>query len=434
MLFAALSDDAVGARPGSVLARIDVKTGLVAWAAPAPRGRTLVAGTTGYGAFYAASLAETGGVVWQDIYDAEGFDVAKVVDAAADPSGAVSVLVEHSDAKTGREDRTVVRYSSDGIRGWSRSFEDSCTPVALAVDRVGNTYVAGESRPASGPPDAYVARISPTGQFTWSRTYRGRGGAFSDAAQGVTVDSAGNVYVCGNTYGGVSRQSDALLLKYSESGRLLWSRTYHRPRSLQDANKCDTAFRVTLDRSGHVLLGGWSHLSKSDWDFLALKYTSGGGLVWARTYAGPKRGGRDLAQLLETDSKGNVYLAGESEGPLAKDFAVVSFSANGSRRWTFRFDGPDHLEDVPTALRIGPDGTTYMTGVSWTVKRQSEFATVAIGRSGALRWKQRWNAGPYQDRPNALWLDERGRLNVAGLIYAGEDIWDYQGVIVRLAP
>ena len=33
-----------------------------------------------------------------------------------------------------------------------------------------------------------------------------------------------------------------------------------------------------------------------------------------------------------------------------------------------------------------------------------------------------------------FWFDRRGQLNVAGLNTTGEDVWEYQGVILRLAP
>jgi hypothetical protein len=428
------SDGATPARPGAVLARVDVPSGLVQWAFPTADGGTLVAGTSPYGSFYLASLSETGAVVWQDDYDVEGYDVARVLDAAATPDGATSVLIEHSSAQTGKEGLTIVRYLPGGKRAWSHAFEESQTPSALEVDRLGNTYVAGESRATKGTTDAYVAKLTPEGDIAWQRTYNGPQGTYSDVAQDLTVDSAGNVYACGNTYGGKGRDSDALVLKYAKDGRLLWSRTYHRPRSRQNANKCDTARRVALDSRGDVVLGGWSHLSKADWDFLVVKYSPSGGFLWANSYSGPKANGRDLAQLLSTDGRGNVYLAGESEGSKAKDFAVVSFSRSGARRWVFRFDGPDHLEDLPSAMCVGPDGIVYVTGESWTIRRQSEFAIVAITQSGARRWVQRWNGGPYQDRPYALWFDRHGKLNVAGLTSSGDNPWEYRGVIVRLAP
>ncbi len=434
LLLPTWSDGATSPRPGMLLSRVNVSAGLVRWAFPTADGATLVAGTSPYGTFYLASLTETGSVVWSDDYDVEGYDTAQVLDAAALPDGTASVLIEHSSAKTPKEGRTVVAYGPGGERAWSHAFDESKIPVALVLDRSGNTIVAGEQRQTGRQPDAYVAKFTPEGDLVWERRYNGPRGAYSDVAQDLAADAAGNVYVCGNTYGGKTRDSDVLLLKYSKDGRLTWSRTYHRPRSRTATNKCDTAFNVTLDRRGDVILGGWSHISKPDWDFLVVKYTSAGRLRWAKSYTGPKANGRDLATLLATDKWGNVSLAGESQGPRARDWAVVSFSASGARRWSYRFDGPERLEDVPTAMCVGPTGIVYVTGETWRVRRQSEYTILAIARNGARRWIQRWNPGGYRDTPHATWFDRKGRLYVAGLVTEGERPWDYQGAIIRLAP
>ena len=433
LLMPTLSDGVTKVRPGAVLGRVNVAEGLVQWATPTAGGRTLVAGTSRFGGFYLESLAETGTVMWRDVYDVEGFDVAYVVDAAASSDGAVSVLIEHSSAATPNERLTVVRYRPGGGRAWSYTFEASRKPVALALDRSGNTLVAGESLPSTALADVYVAKLTPAGALAWQRTFNGPRSR-ADVAQDLAVDAEGNAYSAGNTYGGPSRDSDVLLLKHASDGRLLWSRTYHRPRSRETVNKCDTAHRVAVDDRGDIVIGGWSHISLPDWDFLALKYTPSGVLRWTQSYAGPKQHGRDLAQLLATDSRGNVYLAGESEGLKAKDFAVVALASDGKRKWAFRFDGPDGLDDLPSAMRVSSAGVVFVTGTSWSIRRQSEFANVAIAANGVRRWVQRWNGGPYADSPNSLWLDAKGRLNVAGRVSTGEQPWDYQGVIVRLAP
>ena len=75
---------------------------------------------------------------------------------------------------------------------------------AIAIDSAGSAYVAGRSCSSGfksigpgGAADAFLVKLSPTGrEFDYEIALGGTG---NDAANGVAVDSAGNVYVAGQT-------------------------------------------------------------------------------------------------------------------------------------------------------------------------------------------------------------------------------------------
>ena len=74
------------------------------------------------------------------------------------------------------------------------------------MDTSGNVYVTGYSgatwgspvRPfAGGTQDAFVAKLNGSGALQWNTFL---GGSNDDQAQGIAVDTSGNVYVTGYSY------------------------------------------------------------------------------------------------------------------------------------------------------------------------------------------------------------------------------------------
>src|SRR5438128_532774 len=105
---------------------------------------------------------------------------------------------------------------------------------AIAADKSGYVYVAGSSNAPWGTPvraftnddDAFVAKLDPNGNLIWNTFL---GGGQSDVAEGVAVDSSGNIYVVGwstATWGSPIRSFsggyDAWAAKVDSTGHLIW--------------------------------------------------------------------------------------------------------------------------------------------------------------------------------------------------------------------
>src|SRR5262249_10002822 len=116
-------------------------------------------------------------------------------------------------AGPGGYDGFVARYTPAGSLGWARAFGGAGPdqPAAPAVDPAGDPLVVGSLYGGSasfgaltvagaGGYDAYAAKLDPAGNFAWARAL---GGAGTDQARGVAVDSAGNAYITGQ-FGGTA--------------------------------------------------------------------------------------------------------------------------------------------------------------------------------------------------------------------------------------
>lgn len=98
---------------------------------------------------------------------------------------------------------------------WTRQFgsAEGDKATSVAVDGEGNAYLAGETygalpgqKSAGEGNDAFLRKYDPTGVELWTRQF---GSALPDVAYAVAVDREGNAYVAGETYGALPDQESA---------------------------------------------------------------------------------------------------------------------------------------------------------------------------------------------------------------------------------
>ncbi|MCH8275593.1 MAG: SBBP repeat-containing protein, partial [Armatimonadetes bacterium] len=299
-----------------------------------------------------------GNLLWARYYNGPGNTNDRVSDIAVDSAGNVYVTGFSRGSGTGW-DYATLKYDTNGNQQWARRYNGPGNgddrAFALVVDSAGSVYVTGQSL-GSGTADDYATlKYDPNGNLLWVRRYNGPGNA-NDGAEGVVVDSAGDVYVVGGSTGS-GTLGDFTMLKYDTDGNLLWERRYDGP-----GNGRDFAFALAVDSGGSVYVTGRS--DGTDWDYATLKYDTNGNQLWVRRYDGPG-GGRDQANALAVDSAGSVYVTGLSVGSgTARDYATMKYDTNGNLLWEMRYNGPGNETDEARALALDSAGNVYVTGDS----------------------------------------------------------------------
>ena len=161
-----------------------------------------------------------------------------------------------------------------------------------------------------------------------------------DVARGVATDSSGNVYVAGYTGGGLDGNSseggnDLFVIKYNSSGTKQWTKQL-------GTSSDDKANGVATDSSGNVYVAGSTqggldgNSSAGGYDLFVVKYNSSGTKQWTKQL-GTSSG--DSAQGVATDSSGNVNVAGETQGGMdgnssagGNDLFVVKYDSDGNKQ------------------------------------------------------------------------------------------------------
>ena len=87
--------------------------------------------------------------------------------------------------------------------------------MGIAVDPSGNILVAGTSTGSATGYDYIVIKYSPSGSIAWSRRFASPGAAY-DEPRGFAVDMAGNSFLTGSSQ----------TVKYDASGTLMWSHPF----------------------------------------------------------------------------------------------------------------------------------------------------------------------------------------------------------------
>lgn len=288
--------------------------------------------------------------------------------------------------------------------------------TSIAADPLGNTYVTGYFRDESvfdgkklegkGESDIFIAKYNRVGNLVWAHSM---GGEADDMARGITLDSSGNVYICGAflspevDFGGqvIKKQADLeiFVAKFNPEGNLIWARS-------GGSGPGGTANDVAVDLEGNVFVTGYFlgqgifedlTLENSGYvDIFVARYDPDGGLVWVRQIGGRSD---DVASSIVADEQGSVYIAGafseqmrvsrgirlESEGLF--DAFIMKLDSEGRTAWAVEEGG--YMNDVAYDLAIDPAGNLILTGgYAGSESFASEFRLHAGYRKPRRRYRR----------------------------------------------
>jgi hypothetical protein len=222
---------------------------------------------------------------------------------------------------------------------------------AIAVDAAGNAYVTGETssptfpgvngssnQPANGGfKDAFVTKINPAGTAIVYSTYYGGGG--DDSGRSIAIDSAGSVYLAGQTSsttlpginstsiqtanGGGFSPYDAFVTKLNPAGTAIVYSTF------LGNSGVDGGFSIAVDGAGDAYVTGETDSSTFPGvNAISIQPVYGGGVADAfvtkinptgtaivySTFLGS--GGTDEGLGIAVDGAGNTYVVGNTDSTI----------------------------------------------------------------------------------------------------------------------
>jgi hypothetical protein len=264
---------------------------------------------------------------------------------------------------------------------------------AIAVDSLGNSYVAGTFRTMAtfgvgdpnetvltgvGAQDIFVAKYDPRGRLLWARS-AGGGSFHQDWAFGIAVDAAGNSYATG-FFAGISG-----VVNFGNG--------------------------VTLDGGGAFVV----------------KYDTGGTPVWATTLDS-----NGVAWGIAADAGGHSFVAGATPAPgnASPTVTVWKVGTDGTELWTRMATGVYSGNAI--GVSVGPNGDSVVTGeiqggtavfgtgeaneTSVTGLNTAVMFVAKYDPAGNLIWAQQsLDEAGFATRGNAIASDSAGNSYVVGV-------------------
>jgi Ca2+-binding RTX toxin-like protein len=332
----------------------------------------------------------------------------------------------------GNYDGYITKYNPDGSQAWIRQFGTSGTDYAMGTgnDNAGNVYAAGYTNGAFagatnlGSNDGFITKYTPTGTLAWVKQF---GTAADDTSYGISVDSNGNSYVIGGTYGAFAGNVtqgayDAYIAKYDTNGTQTWIKQF-------GTNQYDEAIGVSLDSNDNIYVLGLTagafagNTNVSGFDVFVSKYNSSGTQAWVKQLGSS---GNNYVGIngISTDSTGNVFITGYTDGTFSGntslgslDGFVAKYSSTGTLAWVRQFGTTS--EDYSIASKTDSAGNTYVTGSTSgqltgnTALGGYDGFLAKYNTSGTRLWVKQFGTSS-NDYANGLSIDKLGNIYVSG--------------------
>ena len=245
--------------------------------------------------------------------------------------------------------------------------------------------------------DGTVSAVVQTGSG-WIATLGDLG---QDDAQGIAIDSSGNIIVIG--YAVSSGQADIVIAKYNSSGTNIWIKYI-------GGTGYEEGSGVVTDSSDNIYITGYNPTNSRD--ILIAKFDSSGNLQWQKILGGSAR---DLGRGIAIDSSSNVYVCGETQsvGQGSKEMVISKYNSSGTFQWQRNLGGSG--VDVAYGIAVDSSNNVYFTGLTNSAGSGNEELVVAkYNSSGTYQW-QKLLGGTSLDEGHGISIDSSDNVYVTGL-------------------
>lgn len=228
---------------------------------------------------WALKLNSAGHIEWEQVFGGVNHDFIYSVEQTGD--GGYVAVGKTSSSGAGQTDGWMVRLNPEGQVQWQKTFGGNSFDTINSVIETddGGFIVAGSSFSfAANTEDAWIMKLNSTGETQWQKSYGGQG---EDLAFFIEPTSDGGYIAAGRTssYGGGTM--DAWVLKLSSSGDIQWQETYG-----EDNYDLAGTIHQTKD-GGYIMSGGTYVIGPNGEDlgkeFWVAKLNPNGQVEWMRS-------------------------------------------------------------------------------------------------------------------------------------------------------
>ena len=241
-------------------------------------------------------------------------------------------------------DFVIAKYSNSGDELWTRSYNSfDYAPdwgYSVVTDDSNNAYVSGYAKMESMPIADVIVTIKwdSEGNQKWIKQFPRESGEYALNLYSK-IDKKNNVIVTGN----YDEYQNFIILKYNSFGDMLWSKPFYGNNGVSNY-----VHSIYIDNSSNIFIAGSSHTTSNGYDALTIKYAPNGDTLWVRYYD-DGIGESDVAIDITCDNFGNVYLTGSTYRD-GLDFLTLKYSSNGNLIYSKKYSVPRYNEAIGIGL------------------------------------------------------------------------------------
>ena len=195
-------------------------------------------------------------------------------------------------------------------------------------------------------------------------------------------------------------------------GKLVWSKTTGSAAHERGFDAIAKAPNGQFYGVGWVSTGG----AKGE-DILVVKYSASGKALWTRTWDGGGGAGTyDWANYAVSDAKGNLWVAGVGDGTSGSDIVTMKFNASGTRKWAQRWNGAIVGWHSPRGLALDGQGNCVVVGSVYRGPSILDVVAIKYDAGGNQQWVARYNQDDGDPADGPKWATGVA-VNGAGDVY-----------------
>jgi hypothetical protein len=269
----------------------------------------------------------------------------------------------------GKEDIFLVKYSPAGEMIWTRQFGSDSTDVAqgIFVDAKGFLYLTGATMgvlgtTGNGSQDAFIMKLNLNGTPVFVQQF---GTPAPDMCSAITGDNAGNIYVAGSTLGKLGAVNkglmDGFIGQFTANGSLVKYTQF-------GSEGFDITTSIILDNEKNIYIGGstsgnLSGQQKGEGDCFVLKFDQTGEMLWKDQFGTEKHDGVK-GLCFNAAVSGNILVSGVQNLPPAHAF-IRMYKKDGTMLWEKGIIQQGDKRDASgKSVSIGKNGYIYHLGLT----------------------------------------------------------------------
>jgi hypothetical protein len=300
------------------------------------------------------------------------------------------IVVGRTDSYSEDMNVNIIKLDEQGNLIWDRTYGGNETEEATEIieTKDGGFLAVGSSdsyAENTNESDIWLLKINANGEREWEKTFQTT--EIIDEAHGVVETAEGDFVLVGNTTALADGNTDAILMKISNKGELIWQR-------IIGGEKSQHANHIIKNAEGYAIIGS-VEIAKKRWEMWIFTIDSQGNMLWQQNYGGSDN---EMGNTLVQNLDGSYVLAGFTysfaEGSL--DAWVVKIDEKGTKLWSKAFGGlsTDEAFDVlltkENHILIAGYSDIYIPDKNFnnTSTNGNDVFLLCLDQEGKERWKE----------------------------------------------